>query len=137
METGTRRRLPARSLLALVAAVVLAGIGAPARAQEATPPAGPRDVILATTTSTQDSGLLDVLVPLFAEQTGYHAQADRGRLRRRAEAGRGGRGRRAAGAQPQAEAEFMAAGYGGDRRMVMYNDFVIVGPATTRRASRG
>src|SRR5688500_14592671 len=71
METRTRHRRPVRSLLVAAVALLLADLVVPARAQDATPPAGPRDVILATTTSTQDSGLLDVLVPLFEDETGY------------------------------------------------------------------
>ena len=58
----TRRGL----VLAALAALIAAG---PAAAQ--TPPAGARTVILSTTTSTQDSGLLDVLVPMFEQATGY------------------------------------------------------------------
>src|SRR5205814_8722909 len=47
-------------LLIIVAALAVGGVSQPASAQPANP-----DLILATTTSTQDSGLLDVLVPLF------------------------------------------------------------------------
>jgi len=54
----------------LVAACLLFAACAPAPAATATPLANP-NLILATTTSTQDSGLLDVLVPLFEQQTGY------------------------------------------------------------------
>ena len=61
----------------LLAILSLTMNGSGTLAQEATP-VGPTDVILATTTSTQDSGLLDVLVPMFEEQTGYSAQTDRG-----------------------------------------------------------
>ncbi|MCK6585814.1 MAG: hypothetical protein L6Q49_22140, partial [Anaerolineales bacterium] len=52
--------------LLLALAVLIAACAAPA-------PSNP-NIILATTTSTQDSGLLDVLVPMFEEQTGYTVQ---------------------------------------------------------------
>ena len=52
------------ALLVLLAALALLAAGRPADA-------APKVVILSTTTSTQDSGLLDVLVPMFERQTGY------------------------------------------------------------------
>jgi tungstate transport system substrate-binding protein len=87
------------------------------------------NVILATTTSTQDSGLLDVLVPIFQEQTGYVVQTvavGTGAALRMAEDGNADVLLVHA---PASELELMDAGYGLDRFLVMHNDFVIVGPA--------
>jgi tungstate transport system substrate-binding protein len=87
------------------------------------------NIILATTTSTQDSGLLDVLVPIFQEQFGYVVQTvavGTGAALRMAEEGNADVLLVHA---PASELELMDAGYGLDRFLVMHNDFVIVGPA--------
>ena len=120
----TYRRILA--IIALLAAVLLAP--RPVAAQEGTPERGPRDVILATTTSTQDSGLLDVLVPLFEEQTGYHLKPIAVGSGAALKLGEEGEADVLLVHSPAAEAEFMDAGFGVNRRLVFYNDFVIVGP---------
>lgn len=95
----------------------------------ATPPAGERDVILATTTSTQDSGLLDVLVPRFATTTGYTLKPISVGSGAALELGERGEADVLLVHSPAAEEAFMAAGYGAAREVVMVNDFVIVGPS--------
>lgn len=113
------RRWPAVAVLA--AAVLLAGAGAPAPAS--------RVVILSTTTSTQDSGLLDVLVPLFERQTGYSVKTiSVGTGQALALAARGEADVTLAHA-PSLEKKYVAAGKLRHRRLVMRSDFVIVGPA--------
>jgi tungstate transport system substrate-binding protein len=92
------------------------------------PSAGRPDVILATTTSTQDSGLLDVLVPLFNEQTGYHLKPIAVGSGAALELGQRGEADVLLAHSPAAEQEFMAEGLGTDRRTVMVNDFIVVGP---------
>jgi tungstate transport system substrate-binding protein len=100
-----------------------------ARAQEAgTPERGPDDVILSTTTSTQDSGLLDELVPLFEDQTGYHLIPIAVGSGAAMEMGERGEADVLLVHSPAAEEEFMDAGFGVNRHLVMYNDFIIVGP---------
>ncbi|MDZ4160216.1 MAG: substrate-binding domain-containing protein [Anaerolineaceae bacterium] len=87
------------------------------------------EVILATTTSTRDSGLLDVLLPLFEEQTGYQVKliaAGSGQALAMAEAGNADV---VLAHAPSAEMELMQKGVGRERFLVMHNDFVIVGPA--------
>ncbi len=86
------------------------------------------DLILATTTSTDDSGLLDELLPLFEEETGYHVKLIAVGTGRALEMGRRGDADVLLGHAPSAEEEFVAAGYGVNRQRVMHNDFVIVGP---------
>ncbi len=104
----------------------------------ATPPAtSPRDVILATTTSTQDSGLLDVLVPLFKQQTGYQLKPIAVGSGAALKLGEKGEADVVLAHSPAAEEAFMAAGFGMDREIVMYNDFVIVGPAADPAGIRG
>ena len=104
---------------------------APAATSEPVAPEPPSNatLILATTTSTQDSGLLDVLVPMFQEQTGYTVQTvavGTGAALKMAEEGNADVLLVHA---PASEKALMDAGWGKDRFLVMHNDFVIVGPA--------
>jgi tungstate transport system substrate-binding protein len=109
-------------LNALLTALVLAILPVSAEAQR--PP-----VILSTTTSTQDSGLLDVLVPLFERQTGYTVKTIAvGTGQALALAGRGEADVVLAHA-PALERKYIEDGKMLNRRLVMYNDFVIIGPA--------
>jgi tungstate transport system substrate-binding protein len=86
-------------------------------------------VILSTTTSTQDSGLLDVLVPLFEQKSGYTVKTIAvGTGQALALAARGEADVVLAHA-PALEQKYVADGKMLDRRLVMYNDFVIIGPA--------
>ena len=85
--------------------------------------------ILATTTSTQDSGLLDELVPMFEANSGFTVQTvavGTGAALKMAEEGNADVLLVHA---PPAEEALMAAGFGKDRLLVMHNDFVIVGPS--------
>lgn len=92
------------------------------------PPANP-NLILATTTSTQDSGLLDVLIPMFQDQTGYTVQTVAVGSGQAMEMGQQGNADVLLVHSPAAEKQFMADGWGRDRELIMHNDFVIVGPA--------
>src|SRR3989338_2705832 len=90
----------------------------------------PRNIIVATTTSTQDSGLLDVLVPLFEKQTGYVVKTiSVGTGQALALAAKGEADVTLAHA-PSLEKKYVAEGKLLNRRLVMYNDFIIVGPGT-------
>ena len=100
-------------------------------AQVATPapkPARP-DIIVSTTTSTVDSGLLEVLQPLFEKQTGYKltilSQGSGAALK----TGERGEADVVLAHSPDAEKAFMDAKHGTRRELVMHNDFIIVGPA--------
>jgi len=95
------------------------------------------ELILATTTSTQDSGLLDVLVPLFEERTGYAVKTIAVGSGAALRLGEEGEADVILAHSPDAEEEFMAAGHGANRRLVMHNDFVIVGPAGDPAGIRG
>jgi tungstate transport system substrate-binding protein len=107
---------------ALLTTLVLAILALSAEAQRS-------PVILSTTTSTQDSGLLDVLVPLFERQTGYSVKTIAvGTGQALALAGRGEADVVLAHA-PALERKYIADGKMLNRRLVMYNDFVIIGPA--------
>ncbi len=83
---------------------------------------------LATTTSTQDSGLLDVLVPLFTRETGIDVKVVAVGTGQALEIGRRGDADVLLTHAPESEQQFMSEGFGESRREVMSNDFVLVGP---------
>ncbi len=85
-------------------------------------------LILATTTSTQDSGLLDVLIPLFEQQSGYKVQVIAVGSGAAMKMGEEGNADALLVHSPQAEEAFMQAGWGKERALVMHNDFVLIGP---------
>ena len=114
-----------------------AGLAAGLLGRPAAPQPGSRTVILSTTTSTQDSGLLEVLVPLFERQTGYTVKTIAvGTGQALALAARGEADVTLAHA-PRLEQRYVAEGKMLNRRLVMYNDFVIVGPDADPAAIRG
>lgn len=92
--------------------------------------AAPKTIILATTTSTQDSGLLDVLVPQFEKESGYKVKTISVGSGQAMKMGEKGEADVLLVHSPEAEKKFMAGGFGVTRRLVMHNDFVIVGPAS-------
>ena len=117
----------------LAALVALAAVAASAAAQ----PRASGTVILSTTTSTQDSGLLDVLVPLFERQTGYSVKTiSVGTGQALALAARGEADVTLAHA-PALERKYVVEGRTVNRRLVMYNDFVIAGPEADPAGIRG
>jgi tungstate transport system substrate-binding protein len=87
-----------------------------------------RPVILATTTSTQDSGLLDVLAPAFERDSGRQVKTVAIGSGEAIELGSRGEADVLLVHSPDDEEAFMKTGKGGERRLVMHNDFVIVGP---------
>jgi tungstate transport system substrate-binding protein len=88
-----------------------------------------KNVILSTTTSTQDSGLLDVLVPRFEKKSGYSVKTiSVGTGQALALAGKGEADVALVHA-PSLEKKYVADGKLLNRRLVMYNDFIILGPA--------
>ena len=99
-------------------------------------PANP-NIILATTTSTQDSGLLDVLVPMFEEQTGYVVQTVAVGTGEALKMGEEGNADVLLVHAPSSEVALMDAGFGKDRMLVMHNDYIIVGPAADPAAIKG
>jgi tungstate transport system substrate-binding protein len=110
----------------LFLAVFLSGLILGSTAQAAEPK--DKNVILSTTTSTQDSGLLDVLVPLFEKQTGYSVKTvSVGTGQALAQAAKGDADVVLVHA-PSLEKKYVADGKLLNRRLVMYNDFVIIGP---------
>jgi tungstate transport system substrate-binding protein len=95
------------------------------------------NIILATTTSTQDSGLLDVLVPMFEEQTGYVVQTVAVGTGAALAMGQEGNADVLLVHAPASEIPLMESGDCKDRFLVMHNDFVIVGPAADPAGIKG
>ncbi|MCX7423250.1 MAG: substrate-binding domain-containing protein [Planctomycetia bacterium] len=115
--------------LAFVVALLSIGCSQPAK-----PPGA---ITLATTTSTRDSGLLDVLLPMFERESGVAVKVVAVGSGQALELGRRGDADVLLTHSPKAEEEFMADGHGDSRQPVMHNDFVIVGPASDPAAIQG
>jgi len=99
--------------------------------------AQPKAIILATTTSTQDSGLLDVLIPIFEEKTGYFVKTIAVGSGQAMTMGQKGEADVMLVHSPAAEKKFVAEGYGINRRIIMHNDFIIVGSAEDSAKIKG
>lgn len=89
----------------------------------------PKDIILATTTSTQDSGLLDALIPRFEKKTSYRVKTIAVGSGQAMALGKKGEADVLLVHSPEAEQAFVAEGFGTNRRRVMHNDFILLGPA--------
>jgi tungstate transport system substrate-binding protein len=124
-----QRRLPAYCLL-LTVACLLALPGCSSAPQS-------RTLTLATTTSARDTGLLDALLPKFREQTGIDVKVVAVGTGQAIELARRGDADAMLVHDPAAEEKFMADGFGSVRRPLMYNDFVLVGPATDPAGVKG
>ncbi len=115
----------------IAAALIVVGV--------ANVPAAPKqkNIILATTTSTQDSGLLDVLIPIFENQTGYFVKTIAVGSGQAMAMGQKGEADVLLVHSPDAEKKFIEEGYGVNRRLVMHNDFIIIGPPSDPAKIKG
>lgn len=142
----TRRSTHGPKVTALKLAILGLILGACSSGQQVTPspqisapvaaPARPT-VLLATTTSTQDSGLLDVLIPDFERRTGYSVKTSAVGTGAALAIGAKGDADVVLVHAPKNEKEFMAAGNGTRRLFVMHNDFIVVGPPADPAAIKG
>ncbi len=119
MKTGTKREI---ILSIVVTLLIISGFFYPVRAAEQ------KSIILATTTSTQDSGLLDALLPVFEKKTGYFVKTIAVGSGQAMAMGQKGEADVMLVHSPAAEKKLVEEGYGVNRRLVMHNDFIIVGP---------
>ena len=94
----------------------------------ASTPQRPTTITLATTTSTQESGLLDVLIPLFRKETGTEVKVVAVGSGQALELGRRGDANVLPVHSPAAEEAFVRDEFSLERVPVMVNDFVLVGP---------
>ena len=96
-----------------------------------------KTIILATTTSTQDSGLLDELLPKFEKSTGYFVKTISVGSGQAMKMGEKGEADVLLVHSPDAEKKFVEQGFGVNRRLVMHNDFIILGPASDPAKIKG
>ncbi|NMC53567.1 MAG: solute-binding protein [Chloroflexi bacterium] len=125
------------SILLAVLFLLTAGCNAAAPTEAAAPAPENTELILATTTSTRDSGLLDTLLPMFQEQTGYQVKMVAVGTGQALQMGQEGNADVLLVHAPASEKEFMENGFGQRRDLVMHNDFVIVGPADDPAGIKG
>jgi len=116
-----KRKLASMILFAMLASLFVFPPAAAAQPAQ-------KNVILATTTSTQDSGLLDVLIPLFEKKTGYFMKTIAVGSGQAMAMGAKGEADVLLVHSQTAEKKFMADGNGVERRLVMHNDYIILGP---------
>jgi tungstate transport system substrate-binding protein len=95
------------------------------------------DLILATTTSTQDSGLLDVLLPEFEKGNNYNVKTIAVGTGQALEMGTRGEADVLLVHAPAAEEELVKSGDAINRQKIMYNDFILVGPAEDQAKIKG
>jgi tungstate transport system substrate-binding protein len=112
---------------------------APPEPTATTPPAAPaiKQLILATTTSTQDSGLLDVLIPAFEAASGYTVQTVAVGTGQALQMGQDGNADVLLVHAPASEKTYMDGGFGAERFLVMHNDFILVGPTADPAGIKG
>jgi len=108
----------------------------PAPAPAPPKPANP-EIIMASTTSTRDSGLMDVLIPIFQQNTGYTVKPIYVGSGAAMSMGQQGNADVLLVHSPTAELTFMQGGYGINRRLVMHNDYIIVGPPSDPAGMKG
>jgi len=118
-------------LTALLCSIIIGGMATSGHA------ADQKTIILATTTSTQDSGLLDVLLPMFEKKTGYVVKTIAVGSGQAMAMGERGEADVLLVHSPDAEKKFMEKDFGSSRMIVMHNDFVIVGPAADPAKIKG
>ncbi len=110
-------------------------------AQPTTPASPPKpanpEIIMSSTTSTRDSGLMDVLIPIFQQKTGYQLKPIYNGSGAAMALGQQGNADVLLVHSPAAELTFMAGGYGINRRLVMHNDFILVGPPSDPAGIKG
>jgi tungstate transport system substrate-binding protein len=117
-----------RRLLIVLAAC--AGVCGPAPAQE-------KSIVVASTTSTQDSGLFGHILPLFKSKTGIDVKVVAQGTGQALDTGRRGDADVVFVHAKPAEEKFVAEGFGVKRNPVMYNDFVLIGPKNDPAGVRG
>jgi tungstate transport system substrate-binding protein len=127
------------TLITLLMVFSLVGCGASNTATNSSEPPKPAnpDLILATTTSTQDSGLLDVLIPLFEKKTGYKVKTTAVGTGAAITLGEKGEADVLLTHAPSSEKKIVDSKAVVDYQLVMHNDFVIVGPANDPAKVKG
>jgi tungstate transport system substrate-binding protein len=118
-----------RSLIALAAIALLSGLN-PASAQD-------KSIVVASTTSTQDSGLFGHILPLFKAKTGIDVKVVAQGTGQALDTARRGDADVVFVHAKSQEEKFLSEGFGVKRYPVMYNDFVLIGPKTDPAGVKG
>ena len=126
-DLALRFRIPHSALRIGLLAVLTLGAQAPQSPE----------ILLATTTSTRDAGLLDSLLPIFERRSGFKVNVVAVGSGQALEMGRRGDADVVLAHAPEAERVLADSGYFLRRRLVMHNDFLVVGPAADPAAVRG
>lgn len=127
--TGTTDMRLRLTLLAVAALLLGCGHGAVRAQESAHEGAHQRTIVVASTTSTEQSGLFAVLLPAFSTRTGIAVEVVAVGTGQALDIGRRGDADVVFVHDRPAEDKFMAEGFGVHRYDVMYNDFVVVGPS--------
>src|SRR2546430_1618095 len=114
----------------LLLAIAAVAIAAPAVAQE-------KSIVVASTTSTQDSGLFGYLLPIFKQKTGIDVKVVAQGTGQALDTARRGDADVVLVHARAAEEKFLSEGFGVKRHPVMYNDFVLIGPQKDPAGVRG
>ena len=114
----------------IVAAILAAAVIKPAHAED-------KSIVVASTTSTQDSGLFDHILPLFKQKTGIDVKVVAQGTGQALDTGRRGDADVVFVHAKSAEEKFLAEGAGVKRYPVMYNDFVLIGPKSDPAGIKG
>src|SRR5215475_1488227 len=122
--------MPTRRSLVVLAATIRLVAAAPARAQD-------KSIVVASTTSTQDSGLFGHILPLFKAKTGIDVKVVAQGTGQALDTGRRGDADVLFVHAKAQEEKFIADGFGVKRYPVMYNDFVLIGPKSDPAGIKG
>ena len=122
--------MPTRRSLVVLAATITLVVAAPARAQD-------KSIVVASTTSTQDSGLFSHILPLFKAKTGIDVKVVAQGTGQALDTGRRGDADVLFVHAKAQEEKFVADGFGVKRYPVMYNDFVLIGPRSDPAGIKG
>jgi tungstate transport system substrate-binding protein len=137
LSGGKKLFLPLMALMLLTLAVGCSSTATTTTATTTPPkPANP-ELIMASTTSTRDSGLMEVLIPIFQEKTGYTVKPIYVGSGAAMTMGKEGNADVLLVHSPAAEVTFVQGGYGINRTLVMHNDFVICGPTADSAGIKG
>ena len=126
-----------RASLGLIRRTVLFGLGAAIVCTAAGAAEGDPFILMSSTTSTEQSGLFSHLLPAFKKARGIDVRVVAQGTGQALDMGRRGDADILFVHDQPAEEKFVAEGFGLERRAVMYNDFVLVGPASDPAGTRG
>jgi tungstate transport system substrate-binding protein len=128
-------KFTAKYLLPGLVVILIASACGSAATPTVAPP--PQEMILATTTSTADSGLLDAILPVFEKANNVKVKVVAVGTGQALKLGQDGNADVVLVHARAQEDQFVADGWGVDRRDVMYNDFILIGPAQDPAGSKG